>query len=137
MDLSALMKLAQNPQVRQLVTSLVGQMRGNSGGASMKGLMDNMTAAGMGDQVSSWIGTGAKQPMTSQQVTEAFGQDHINQAAKDAGCSPQEAADTLSKALPQVVDTATPGGQPPKPGEFDAMFAQLFGGTSEPPNKTR
>jgi uncharacterized protein YidB (DUF937 family) len=130
MDLSALMKMASNPQVRSLVMSLVNQMGGKGGakpGTGMNSLIDNLSSSGMDDQVKSWVGTGDNKVITPDQVTQAFGADHIAQAAKDAGCTPQEAASELSKVLPQVVDTASPSGQAPNAGDFDQMFAKLFG----------
>jgi uncharacterized protein YidB (DUF937 family) len=136
MDLSSLIKLASDPQVRNLIMSLIGQMGGNKGGANMNGLLENLNSAGMGDQVKSWVGTGDNKSITPDQVTKAFGADHIAQAAKDAGCTPQEAATQLSKVLPQVVDTATPAGKPPATDEFDQMFAKLFGPQTAP-NKTQ
>jgi uncharacterized protein YidB (DUF937 family) len=130
MDLSSLIKLASNPQVRNLVMSLIGQFGGKDGkpGASMNSLLDNLNSAGAGDQVKSWIGTGDNKPISPEQVTKAFGADHIAQAAKDAGVSPQEAATELSKVLPQVVDAAAPTGQAPAPTDFEQMFSKLFGG---------
>jgi uncharacterized protein YidB (DUF937 family) len=130
MDLSSLIKLASNPQVRNLVMSLINQMggKGDKPGAGMNSLLDNLQGAGAEDQVKSWIGTGDNKPISPEQVTKAFGADHIAQAAKDAGCSPQEAATELSKVLPQVVDTATPSGQAPQTADFEQMFSKLFGG---------
>jgi uncharacterized protein YidB (DUF937 family) len=129
MDLNALIKLASNPQVRNLVMSLLGQMGGGNkaGGQSMNGLLENLNSSGMGDQVKSWVGTGDNKPVTADQVTQAIGADKIAQAAKDAGMSPQAAADDLAKVLPQIVDTATPTGATPQPQNFDDMFAKLFG----------
>ncbi len=131
MDLSSLLKLAQNPQVRSLVMSLIGQMGGQGGksaqgGASMNGLLENLNKSGMGDQVKSWVGTGDNQAITPEQVTQAIGADRIAQAARDAGCTPQQASEDLAKVLPQMVDTATPTGSQPNPNDFDQMFTKIF-----------
>ncbi|HEY2793120.1 MAG TPA: YidB family protein [Micromonosporaceae bacterium] len=130
MDLSSLIKLASNPQVRNLVMSLIGQFggKGDKPGAGMNSLLQNLDSAGAGDQVKSWIGTGDNKPISPDQVTQAIGADHLAAAAKDAGISPQEAATELSKVLPQVVDTATPNGQAPATSDFEQMFSKLFGG---------
>jgi uncharacterized protein YidB (DUF937 family) len=136
MDLSSIMKMASNPQIRNLVMSLLGQMGGkgsgaNMGGANMAGLLDNMKASGLDDQVKSWVGTGENQPVTADQVTQAIGADKLQAAAKQAGCSPQQAADDLAKVLPQMVDTATPTGKAPTANDFNALF-QKFMGSSDP-----
>jgi uncharacterized protein YidB (DUF937 family) len=139
MDLSSLLKLASNPQVRGVVMSLIQQMsnKGGSakGGANMNGLLENLNSSGLGDQVKSWVGTGDNKPITPDQVTQAIGADQIAQAAKDAGCTPQQAASDLAKVLPQIVDTATPTGAAPAPTDFDEMFAKIFGGQGEAPQK--
>jgi uncharacterized protein YidB (DUF937 family) len=156
------MKVAQNPQVRQLVTSLVGHLSGggsasrsaggNAGGnasgsdgvnagvsagaspaaqpdngAKMAGLMDNLSNSGWSEQVKSWIGTGDNQPISPQAVAKAVGPDQLQAAAKDAGMTSEQAADTLSNVLPQVVDQASPAGKPPGSGDFDKIFSQVFG----------
>jgi uncharacterized protein YidB (DUF937 family) len=128
MDLNALLKMASNPQVRALVMSLINQMgQGKAGsGANMNGLLENFTKAGMGDQVKSWVGTGDNKSITPDQVNQALGADHIAQAAKDAGCTPEQASSDLAKVLPQIVDTATPSGQVPAPETVNDMFSKLF-----------
>jgi uncharacterized protein YidB (DUF937 family) len=139
MDLSSLIKLASNPQVRSLVMSLVGQMGGKGAkpGAGMNSLLDNLSTSGMDDQVKSWVGTGDNKPITPDQVTTAFGADHIAQAAKDAGVSPQVAADQLAKVLPQVIDTASPSGHAPATSDFEEMFSKVFGGAQPPGPATK
>jgi uncharacterized protein YidB (DUF937 family) len=133
MDLNSLIKLASNPQVRNVVMSLISQMSKGGGaakgGAGMNNLLENLNANGMGDQVKSWVGTGDNQPITPEQVTQAIGPEQIVQAAKDAGCTPEQASADLAKVLPQLVDTATPAGKPAAPTEYDEMFTKLFGNT--------
>lgn len=74
------------------------------------------------------VGTGDNKPVTADQVTQAIGADKIQAAAKEAGLSPQEAADDLAKVLPTMVDSATPTGKAPTATDFDAMFQKLLGG---------
>jgi uncharacterized protein YidB (DUF937 family) len=127
MDLSALTKLAGNPQVRNLVMSLLGSTGGTkSGGAQMTGLLDNLQGNGLQDQVKSWVGTGENKPVTASEITQAIGPDKLAGAARDAGLSTQEAAEDLARVLPQIVDTASPAGQAPAAADFDQMFAKLF-----------
>jgi uncharacterized protein YidB (DUF937 family) len=128
MDLNTLMKLASNPQIRQLVMSLIGQMGQGGGGKSLAGLVDNMQGAGLQDQVKSWVGTGDNQPVSGQQLTEAIGTDKLHNAAQAAGMTDQAAADSLAKVLPQVVDTATPAGKAAAPADFEKLLSQLFSG---------
>jgi len=136
MDLSSLMKLASNPQVRQLVMSLLGQLGGKGGGgANMAGLVQNLNSNGLGEQVKSWVGTGDNKPVTPDQITQAVGPEQLHRAAESAGMSDQQAADSLSKVLPQVVDQASPSGQMPQSNDFEKLFKQLFSGQGQVPQK--
>ena len=130
------MKLASNPQVRQLVMSLLGQLGGKGGGgANMAGLVQNLNSNGLGEQVKSWVGTGDNKPVTPDQITQAVGPEQLHRAAESAGMSDQQAADSLSKVLPQVVDQASPSGQMPQSNDFEKLFKQLFSGQGQVPQK--
>jgi len=134
MDLNALLKLASNPQIRSLVTSLLGQHGKGGGaqpvnGANMAGLVDNLKSAGLGDQVKSWVGTGDNKAVTAAQMTQAIGADKIQKAALDAGLTPQAAADDLAKVLPSMIDQATPNGKAPSAKDFDTLLQRLMGGS--------
>jgi len=133
MDISSLTKLTSNPQVRQLVMSLLGQLGGKAGGgANMAGLMQNLGSNGLGEQVRSWVSTGDNQPITPDQITKAIGPEQLHRAAESAGMSDKQAADSLAKVLPQMVDQASPSGQPPQAADFEQLFNRLFSGQPQP-----
>src|SRR5581483_4993661 len=111
MDLEQIMKLAQNPQIQQLLKSLLSQMTaGGSGGgqANLQGLVDQFNKAGLGDQVQFWLSGGPNQPVSAQQVQQALGTGTLDQAAAQAGIPPEQAAGDLAKVLPEVVNAASP-----------------------------
>jgi uncharacterized protein YidB (DUF937 family) len=88
------------------------QMFGNHGGIS--GLLNNARSQGLGETVQSWIGTGANQSVSAEQVENLIGQDRINQLAGRVGISPETARAALARILPVIVDKATPQGTLPK-----------------------
>jgi uncharacterized protein YidB (DUF937 family) len=53
---------------------------------------------------------GPNQPITADQVQQAFGSDTVKQLASELGLSPQELSAKLSAILPQAIDKLTPGG---------------------------
>jgi uncharacterized protein YidB (DUF937 family) len=137
MSLEQIMKIAQNPQVQQLLKSLLTQFSAGKGGqANMQGLVDQFDQAGLHDQMQSWISGGPNQPVTAQQIQQALGTSAIDQAAAKAGLPPEQAADDLAKVLPEVVNAATPQGQLPAAGaqqmDLDAVLKQLMGSLSQP-----
>lgn len=80
----------------------------------VQGIVNQLQQQGLGPTVKSWVGTGANQPITVDQVHQAFGQGAIAEWAAKAGLDPQDLAQRLSQILPQVIDKLTPGGVIPK-----------------------
>ena len=89
-----------------------GEAGGSGGsGLDLPGLTQKLSQGGLGDQVQSWLGKGENSPVTSQQITQALGNDHVRQLAGKAGLSPDQMSERLAKDLPQAVDQASPSGQ--------------------------
>jgi uncharacterized protein YidB (DUF937 family) len=96
----------------QVLNAVVG-MLGNKESGGLSGLVDTLKKNGLGDIVSSWVGTGANKPITAEQITQGLGNAHINALASKAGISPEMVSSTLAKILPNVVDKLTPDGKIP------------------------
>jgi uncharacterized protein YidB (DUF937 family) len=80
----------------------------------VQGIVNQLQQQGLGATVRSWVGTGANQPITADQIHQAFGQETMAELAAKVGLNPQELAQKLSEILPQAVDKLTPGGVVPK-----------------------
>ncbi|WP_374203480.1 YidB family protein [Streptomyces antimicrobicus] len=111
--------------------SLLGGLLGGGGaraadGNPLGGLLDMLAKAGLADQAQSWIGTGDNEPLTPDQVKQALPDDTLQQAARQAGVSPDQAADQIARQLPQVVDQLTPEGQVPSGSLEDIIRRQKF-----------
>src|ERR1700735_94369 len=76
----------------------------------VQGIVTQLEQQGLGSTVRSWIGTGANQPITADQIHQAFGSDTVKQLAAKIGMSPEDLAAKLSQVLPQAIDKLTPGG---------------------------
>lgn len=92
-----------------------GAQGGSGGGNPLGGLMDMITKSGLvsKDQLDSWVGKGANQPLSPDQVKQAVPDETLDKVATDAGVSRDEAADQIAQQLPQAVDKLTPEGQVP------------------------
>ncbi|GIH10793.1 hypothetical protein Rhe02_88600 [Rhizocola hellebori] len=136
MDLNQIMKLAQDPQMQQLLKGLLGQISKGGGQPNLQGLVNQLQGAGMGDQVQSWVQQGPNQPVSGKQIQDALGTGALDQLASQAGMPPEKAADDLAEVLPVIVDKATPQGQLPTPAppgtDIDGLLKQLLGGLSQP-----
>jgi uncharacterized protein YidB (DUF937 family) len=80
----------------------------------IQGIVAQLEQQGLGGTVRSWVGSGANQPITADQVHQAFGSDTVKQLAAKVGMSPEDLAAKLSAVLPQAIDKLTPGGAVPK-----------------------
>lgn len=90
------------------------QLTDNVGGG-MSEALDKLKKSSIGEQVQSWIGKGENKPVNADQVTQAIGQDQMEQIAQQTGTTPEQAAQTMAEKLPGMVDKMTPDGQLPKP----------------------
>jgi len=70
--------------------------------------------AGHGDVADSWVTPGVPtQGLTPEQVQQALGEETLGELSQRIGISRDELLKRLATAIPQAVDTLTPGGQMP------------------------
>ncbi|GAA3050814.1 hypothetical protein GCM10020000_34770 [Streptomyces olivoverticillatus] len=60
------------------------------------------------------MGTGANQPLSGPEIAQAMPYQTLEHVAQQAGVTPEQAADQLAEALPEVVDKLTPTGEVPQ-----------------------
>lgn len=89
--------------------------------------------AGLGTYVQSWVGTGANQPITVDQVGSVFSPQQLQSWAQQSGTTPEALRDVLAQAIPHVVDHLTPAGQvpaqtPPQMVDLAGILGKLMGG---------
>jgi uncharacterized protein YidB (DUF937 family) len=77
------------------------------------GLLQAFHEKGLGGVASSWVGTGANQSISAEQVQSVLGNEHIRQFAEKSGIPTEQASGKIAEYLPQVVDRLTPNGQVP------------------------
>lgn len=79
----------------------------------LQGVVSQFQQQGMGSTIKSWIGTGANEPITADQIHQVLGSDTMTQLAAKFGMTPDELSAKLSTVLPQVIDKMTPAGVVP------------------------
>jgi uncharacterized protein YidB (DUF937 family) len=99
-DVSQLGNLASAVQDEGGLDALVGQLR----------------AAGLGDAVDSWIGTGTNQPIEPQQLGAALGDEEVQRLSAKSGLDIGALLPLLAAFLPQIINMLTPQGQVPEGG---------------------
>jgi uncharacterized protein YidB (DUF937 family) len=93
----------------QIITSYL--QSSESGG--LGGLVEQFNEKGLGDTVSSWVGSGENLPISADQISQVLGSGEITRIAEQLGVSPEETSGGLAEVLPQVVDRLTPEGSVP------------------------
>jgi uncharacterized protein YidB (DUF937 family) len=88
----------------------------NAGTGGLSGLIEMFKSKGLGDVMSSWIGTGENQPVSGDQIASALGSNTIQEIAQKLGISGTDASSGLAALLPQVIDKLTPDGTVPEGG---------------------
>jgi len=86
-------------------TALAGT---NLGGLS--GIIGQLEQGGLGNEVQSWLGAGAKLPVTADQLRSALSDEHVQQIARQLGLPVDSAMQLLAQHLPAAVDQASAGG---------------------------
>ncbi len=106
-----------------------GALGGAGGFGGLAGLLERFHGAGLGAQASSWVGTGANLPISTDQIKAALAGGPLHTLAEHVGIDPDQAATYLSQYLPQIVDRLTPNGQVPQtvshPGGLGGLVASL------------
>lgn len=110
-----------------LLESVIGMISDPQTGG-LSGLIDKISAGGLGEQAASWVSTGQNLPITAEQIQEVLGSSFVQGLAAKAGINTADVAGSLANLLPQVVDKLTPDGQ--VPGDNKLLEIGLAGLTS-------
>jgi uncharacterized protein YidB (DUF937 family) len=76
----------------------------------LQGIVSRLEAAGLGDQVKSWLGNGENLPITVDQLRSALGNEQVQQMARQLGLPVDDALKFLAQYVPNAVDSASPNG---------------------------
>lgn len=93
---------------------MVGHLFSDPQSGGLSGLIENFNSKGLGEVISSWVGTGENLPISGQQIQEILGSGQIQQMAEKLGTSVEEVSGGLARLLPQMVDKFTPDGSVPE-----------------------
>ncbi len=97
----------------------------NPATGGLAGLVETFKNKGLGEVMSSWIGTGENKPISTDQIKQALGSDNIQQIAEKLGISKDVASQHLSQLLPQLIDKLTPNGKLPEAGQLGEALNTL------------
>lgn len=110
-----------------LLPAVLGMLGGRTAPnrSGMHQLVDTMHANGMGDVAQSWVGTGANQPITAEQVEKVLTPEQLAQLGAASGLAPDQVRQGVAAVLPDVVNTLTPDGTLPDHAQVQATTDHL------------
>jgi uncharacterized protein YidB (DUF937 family) len=94
-----------------LASHLMEMIHNQPGGLS--GLLQNFHDKGLGELVTSWVGTGQNLPISADQIQHVLGSEQVQQLAAKLGIPSGVVSSQLAQLLPTVVDKLTPSGEVP------------------------
>jgi uncharacterized protein YidB (DUF937 family) len=94
-------------------------------------LVSQFQQKGLGNQVNSWIGHGANEPIAPDQVAHALGEENIQALQQQTGAPREALLSELAQHLPDAVHELTPQGRLPDDGELH-QIAQSQPGQAPP-----
>jgi uncharacterized protein YidB (DUF937 family) len=103
---------------------LLQLIRSQPGGIA--GLAQQFEQGGMGDIAQSWVGSGANQAVSANQIQSVLGGSLVPRLAEAMGVSPDVASGHLAQLLPGIVDHLTPGGSVPQEGDLASLAQGLL-----------
>jgi uncharacterized protein YidB (DUF937 family) len=107
---------------------IIGNLLSGSQGGGLSGLIENFNNKGLGNVISSWVGTGENLPISGEQIQEILGSGQIQQMAEKLGTSREEVSGGLAGLLPQIIDKLTPDGSVPESGLLEKALGMLKSG---------
>ncbi|MFD8025059.1 CS1 type fimbrial major subunit [Streptomyces lavendulae] len=97
--------------------------------------VQDLADAGLEPQLRSWVGSGPNKPVTAEQIALAIGEEELARTAESLGHEPRALAARIALALPQLIDTASPGESIPLEVSFNnvalTQTPQMVVGESE------
>ncbi|BBF87375.1 hypothetical protein DLM_3791 [Aquitalea magnusonii] len=108
------------------VSGAVAALMEQNGG--LAGLLEKFNSGGMGELVSSWVGSGSNLPVSAEQIQQLLGSEQLGALAQQFGLGPQQLSQGLADYLPQAVDKLTPDGQLPQGGDLLSQGLGLLQG---------
>jgi len=109
-------------QIGSALGSLLGG--GDDGDLDLGGLVGKFAGGDAGSALQSWLGDGANEAVSAEQVSSALGADQVAEFASKLGIGQEEAEGGLMDLIPNLIDQNSSGGD--LLGGLAGMAGKLF-----------
>ncbi len=90
------------------LSNLLGDTDGN---LDLGGIIAKMKESDLGSMVSSWLGDGENDAISTDQIRDLFGGEKVSEFASKLNVDAKQAAEGLAEAVPQMIDKGSSGGE--------------------------
>ena len=80
----------------------------------LQAVMSKFEEQGLGSVVQSWIGTGANEAISADNIKKVIGEENLNALGQKIGMSTDDIAGKVATFLPTIVDKLSPNGSLPE-----------------------
>jgi uncharacterized protein YidB (DUF937 family) len=94
----------------QALPAVLSKVLGKTDLGDVNGLLQKLQQGGLGNQVSSWLGSGTNLPVSADQLKAALGNEQLQQLAGALGLPVDKILGVLAQHLPAAVDQMSPKG---------------------------
>lgn len=101
---------SSNLDAGAVMSGLKALLADQSGNIDLAGLVSKFGTSGLGALAASWLGDGNNETLSTQQITDVFGQDKLTGFASSLGMNTDSAANGLASMIPQLIDKSSSGG---------------------------
>jgi uncharacterized protein YidB (DUF937 family) len=123
-SLTASERNVSDDQASTVVKGVLDMLAGGGDEGGIDGLSRRMQGAGLGDVISSWIGTGANKPVEPSALDRALRSSPLEGVTSRAGLGGIAGAAALAVLLPKLIDKLTPDGKVPPADRLREVAAQ-------------
>lgn len=116
-------------KAENLISALLALMTDTTRGG-FAGFLDRFNQAGLGDLVSSWIGSDSNTPISNEQVESALGEENLRDVANQSGLDYATATSATAMVLPRLIDNLTPDGEVPDEASLLTGIGGYLGGAT-------
>jgi len=109
-SIGGMLKGVLGQEAASAMPALVSAALSKSNLGDLGGIAAQLQQGGLGNQVASWLGSGANLPVSPEQLRSALGNQQVRELASHLGLPVDEALNMLSAHLPNLIDQASPNG---------------------------
>lgn len=111
-----------------LLSALLALMTDGDG---LAGFLEKFNQADLNGAASSWVGAGANEEISNEQIESALGKNTIENFASQAGIEYEKASSSIAFMTPRIIDALTPDAILPESGDLISRIGGFLNGADE------